>query len=722
MSDLLPVTGPSAANLVARPAADGEMAQIRALLPQAFWGHPRPQYFVAIHEPTGELVGAATVRILLDAGVRGTGYFLVRTVRNDVAFECASLLMDAVAKVAQSLSIGRLESGCLFEESDPCVAVMRGRGMTVLKERHRFHVDSLARAIERISPLYRRVQRAGRIPHNASIGGLEHADQQALVAFIVQHLGGFPEFVQSRLDGSNGGYCPRVSSVVKLGQRIVGLVLCQTLGDRRLLVDRRAVARDCRGGWVNLAIMQRGLEEGLRLGYESFDLQGDSGKHEDTFKLAKRLDGVLIGREFSFFQELGVPALRSEQGRLNRAPSPESFVRNRDSNPATATTILEAGVPLPSIPQVSRHTPSFAEILERLDISLAVTTGHTGQLILLRAEQGVVHSHHRSFGLATGLAVDGDRLALGTAHQIWEFHNAPAVADRLEPVGAFDACYLPRFGHVTGDIRLQEMAWADGELWFTNTRFSCLATRDPRYSFVPRWQPPFISALAPEDRCHLNGLCRVPPSLASTLNPSWFVTALGATDTPEGWRQCLNDGGVLMDTGVNEVLVRNLSLPHSPRCHADQLWLLESGKGTAGIVDRSAGRYQAIAELPGFPRGLDFCGRYAFVGLSQMRHFGRVDGIPLTERLGDERRSGIWVLDVVSGEMVGFLEFADPIQDVYAVQVLVGRRRVDLVREQSELALNSFVVPDVALESEPTDYLCHTGEQSGQPAHDAVGS
>ena len=42
-----------------------------------------------------------------------------------------------------------------------------------------------------------------------------------------------------------------------------------------------------------------------------------------------------------------------------------------------------------------------------------------------------------------------------------------------------------------------------------NTLFSCLAGLDSRYSFVPRWRPPFISALAAEDRCHLNGLAMV---------------------------------------------------------------------------------------------------------------------------------------------------------------------------------------------------------------------
>jgi hypothetical protein len=44
------------------------------------------------------------------------------------------------------------------------------------------------------------------------------------------------------------------------------------------------------------------------------------------------------------------------------------------------------------------------------------------------------------------------------------------------------------------------------------------------YSFVPRWRPPFISALVAEDRCHLNGLAVVD-------GRARFVSALGETDT-----------------------------------------------------------------------------------------------------------------------------------------------------------------------------------------------
>src|SRR5204862_4296250 len=131
-----------------------------------------------------------------------------------------------------------------------------------------------------------------------------------------------------------------------------------------------------------------------------------------------------------------------------------------------------------------------------------------------------------------------------------------------------------------GDIRIHDTAWAGDELWAVNTRFSCLCTLDRRYSFVPRWRPAFVSALAPEDRCHLNGLC-----VAGDPPRPKYVTCLGATDTAGGWRANKRDGGLLIDVDTHAVVARGLSMPHSPRVHDGKLWVLESGVGGIGHLD-----------------------------------------------------------------------------------------------------------------------------------------
>jgi uncharacterized protein (TIGR03032 family) len=135
------------------------------------------------------------------------------------------------------------------------------------------------------------------------------------------------------------------------------------------------------------------------------------------------------------------------------------------------------------------HTPNFPTLLQRLGASLLITTYHAGKLVMLRDEGDHLNTHYRTFQAPMGLALTdgGANLAIGTTIQIWEFRDIPDVARRLEPAGKHDACYLPRASHVTGNVLIHEMAYgAGGQLWFVNTRFSCLATLDPESSFVPR--------------------------------------------------------------------------------------------------------------------------------------------------------------------------------------------------------------------------------------------
>lgn len=343
----------------------------------------------------------------------------------------------------------------------------------------------------------------------------------------------------------------------------------------------------------------------------------------------------------------------------------------------------------------SVHTKSMVQILEQTGSSLAVSTYQAGKLVLVRAAEGKVNTHFREMRKPMGIAADAGRMAIGTATEIQVFRNVPASAARIQPQGSHDACFLPRSIHFTGNIDIHEMAWVGEELWSVNTRFGCLCTSDPNHSFSPRWQPPFLSALAPEDRCHLNGLAVVEGGVK-------YVTALGQTDSKGGWRENKADGGILMDVTSNQMICEGLSMPHSPRWYRDQLWVLESGNGGLCTVDPATGEVTTVVELPGFTRGLDFLGPLAFVGLSQVRESAVFSGIPITERL-TERICGVWAVNIESGEIVGFLRFEQAVQEVFAVTVLAGIRMPELVLPGEPLVASSFVLPSDALEKVPPE-------------------
>ena len=336
-------------------------------------------------------------------------------------------------------------------------------------------------------------------------------------------------------------------------------------------------------------------------------------------------------------------------------------------------------------------TTNFASILQQLGISLLVTTYQSGRLIVVRAETPTtINTHFRMFKSPMGLAVGRGRFALGTEREVWDYRDQRDVAARLEPKEKHDACFLPRNTHFTGDIRIHEIGFANGgELWIVNTRFSALCTIDADNSFVPRWRPSFITHLAAEDRCHLNGMAIIDDRIR-------YVTALGTTNSAGAWRENKASGGVLIDVDTNEIVLRGLSMPHSPRQYNRNFFLLESGKGTLARVDLSARSVQTITELPGFTRGLAFAGPFAFVGLSQVRESNIFGGIPLVDRVA-ERKCGVWVIDLRNGQIAAFLQFEGIVQEIFDVQILHGVRYPEILEATAPEVAVSFTIPDEAL-------------------------
>jgi uncharacterized protein (TIGR03032 family) len=340
----------------------------------------------------------------------------------------------------------------------------------------------------------------------------------------------------------------------------------------------------------------------------------------------------------------------------------------------------EEGSPFAS---VSTHT--FASALWQAGSSLLISTYQTHRLVCARAAPDGLNTHLRTYEKPMGIAVAPGRIALGTDTEVWDLRDMPEAAAKLEPAGSHDACYLPRNRHVTGDIAVHELAFAGGELWLVATAFSCLATLDGAHSFVPRWTPPFISSLAAEDRCHLNGL-------AVRDDRPAYVTALGTTDTPGGWRAGKARGGVLIDVASGEVAIGGLSMPHSPRWWRGRLWLLESGTGSLCLADLDAGSVEVVAELPGFTRGLTFLDGIALVGLSQIRESATFGDLPLTHRL-QERQCGVWMVDTRSATVIGFLRFDDLVQEIFDVAVLPGVRFPEIAEATDLTTARSFALP-----------------------------
>ncbi len=309
----------------------------------------------------------------------------------------------------------------------------------------------------------------------------------------------------------------------------------------------------------------------------------------------------------------------------------------------------------------------FTDWLARQQISLAFTTYQTGKLFLVgRAPDGRPSVFERNFNRCMGLWGDGQTLWLSTSFQLWRLENALRPGQLHD---GHDRLYVPRVGYTTGNLDLHDVAVeASGRVVFAATSFSCLATLSPRCSFTPLWRPPFVSKLAPEDRCHLNGI-------ALDQGRVRYVTVVSRSDVADGWRDHRRDGGRILEVPTGRVVTTGLSMPHSPRVYGDRLWVLNSGTGYLGSVDRTWDHFEPLTFCPGYLRGLAFTGDYAVVGLSRPRHDKTFGGLDLEKNLaakGAEARCGLSVIDLSTGDVVEWLRVEGMVSELYDVVVLPG--------------------------------------------------
>lgn len=332
----------------------------------------------------------------------------------------------------------------------------------------------------------------------------------------------------------------------------------------------------------------------------------------------------------------------------------------------------------------------FLDWLSHAHGSLLVTTYQAGKVLLIGWNGQQVTLLARQFDKPMGVALTGDQIALTTRQELLFFANARLLAHSYleEQPGRYDALYLPRASYFTGDLNTHDLAFGQDGLWFVNTRFSCLASLSLEFNFVPRWYPAFISEIAPEDRCHLNGLAMV-------AGRPKYVTALGETDTVGGWRANKATGGILIDVETDEIVLRGLSMPHSPRWYQEKLWLLNSGTGELWRIDPTTWKPEIVCALPGFGRGLTIVGDYALIGLCQIREQHIFGGLPIQERF-EQLICGVVVVDLRQGQPVGWLEFPSGCRELYDVKFLPNTVRPNLLNQEKDAVREAFLTPDFA--------------------------
>ncbi len=330
-----------------------------------------------------------------------------------------------------------------------------------------------------------------------------------------------------------------------------------------------------------------------------------------------------------------------------------------------------------------------------MGVTLAITTYQAGKVVFFSAlsDEQLIQLP-RNYQKAMGLAYNSQqqKLAVATMNTVEVLANSPGLAPNYgKQPGTYDGLFVPRASYYTGGLDLHDMNWGQQGLYAINTQFSCISMITDNFSFEPIWKPNFITDLEPSDRCHLNGM-------AMENGKPKYVTALGETNAPKGWREKIETGGILMDVDTKEIIARDLQMPHSPRVYDGQIYVLLSATGEVVRIDPNSGKYDVVIRLDGFLRGMAKFGDYLFIGLSKLRkNSSAFRELPIADKANF---SGVDIVHLPTGTKVAHILYLASVDELYDVQIIPNIRRPGIINTENAEHGRSIVTPTDAFWAE----------------------
>lgn len=335
-------------------------------------------------------------------------------------------------------------------------------------------------------------------------------------------------------------------------------------------------------------------------------------------------------------------------------------------NPHTATA-----------PFSCTYTPNLPELLTKLNCSIVISTFQAGKIVMLSPQdENTLFQLVRDFNKPMGVALKEDWMAVATESEVILLKDSPELAKTFPHApNTYDHFYFPRSTYYTGNVDIHDLHFGkNGELWAVNTSFSALCTIGNDYSFSVNWTPPFISSISSGDRCHLNGL-------AMKDGEPEYVSALGTGDTPQSWRENITKGGAIIHIPSKEVVATGLAMPHTPRLYDGKLYCLLSAAQELVCIDVETGKYDVVAHIPGFVRGMDRIGDYLCIATSKLRKNSSTFRHLQIADAAD--KATITMLHLPTASIVSRLEYQMSVDEIYDVQLLPDALRPNLFNTTS---------------------------------------
>jgi uncharacterized protein (TIGR03032 family) len=328
---------------------------------------------------------------------------------------------------------------------------------------------------------------------------------------------------------------------------------------------------------------------------------------------------------------------------------------------------------------------NIPQILKENKICVLLSTYQAGKVIILSSKNNELFQTPISFKKPMGIAIQGSKLAVACMDEIIFFSKNENIASFVNnDNNSYDSVYIERASYNTSTLDIHDLEFGDGVIWGVNTLFSCLSIFDINFSHRPKWKPPFITKLVPEDRCHLNGI-------AFEDNTPKYVTALSDDDQYQGWRKNKLNTGILMEVPSGEIILSNLAMPHSPRFYNQALYLLESGTGNLIKVNVEEKNSEIVFNFNCFVRGLSFSNNLAFIGKSKIRE-NSTDFNQL-EVKDNSLNAGLIIFCMQSLSIIGEINYTAAIQELYDVQILEDTANAVIITKEIEEYRNIITFP-----------------------------
>jgi uncharacterized protein (TIGR03032 family) len=289
------------------------------------------------------------------------------------------------------------------------------------------------------------------------------------------------------------------------------------------------------------------------------------------------------------------------------------------------------------------------DILESAGVTLLVSREYEHLLMALRAGATGPVLTYLPLPHPSGLAIDKKRRVVYLAstrnpNQIMDLTPARGVKND-RPLVPVRARFLP------GRLYLHDLAVIDGRLYATAVGENSIVEilDDGRRKRV--WWPKAIEGRN-GPRFDLNYLQLNSIAAGTNLVNSFFTASTDRISVRRPGHQnfSVDKRGVIFSGATREPIVTGLTRPHSARLYRRRLWVDNSGYGELCVI--SGNRFDTVARLPGWTRGLCFNKSIAFVGTSRVipRFKQYAPGLNV-----EKSECGVHAVEIRTGKVLGSL-------------------------------------------------------------------